>query len=159
MSDYFVYQALFIQFWEWFKCRIKPQFVSFVEEWTALLLFVWPLQRSDSLNTPHSCTWMRQIMETVYTPCAQKCFRRQSWGENKQTNVQFSTGEPAPSRLHLYLQPVKAVGLLPLTRTLPRPCCWNKAPTVCAFSGGVSLGERWAASAVATIEAVWASWG
>lgn len=25
--------------------------------------------------------------------------------------------------------------LRPLTRTLPRPCCWNKAPTVCACSG------------------------
>ncbi|KAA8587225.1 hypothetical protein FQN60_016087 [Etheostoma spectabile] len=44
--------------------------------------------------------------------------------------MQFSVGE-----LHLYMQPVKAVGLLPLTRTLPRPCCWNKAPTMCACSG------------------------
>lgn len=49
--------------------------------------------------------------------------------------MKFSLGELAPRRLHLYLQHVKTVGLLPLTWTLPRPCCWNKAPTVCACSG------------------------
>lgn len=72
-------------------------------------------------------------MKTLDTPCTQKCF---SWQrENKQTNMQFWVWELAPCRLDLYLQPVKAVGLLPLTPTLPRPCCWNKAPTVCACSG------------------------
>lgn len=75
---------------------------------------------------------------SVYTVRTKVLFRRQSWGENKQTNMQFSVkgGKLAkPRRLHLYLQPVKAAGPLPLTRTLPRPCCWNKAPTVCACSG------------------------
>lgn len=75
---------------------------------------------------------------SVYTVRTKVLFRRQSWGENKQTNMQFSVkgGKLAkPRRLHLYLQPVKAAGPLPLTRTLPRPCCWNKAPTVCVCSG------------------------
>lgn len=72
-------------------------------------------------------------MKTLYTPCTQKCFRWQR--ENKQTNMQFRVWELALRILHLYLQPVKAVRLLPMTRTLPRPCCWNKAPTVCACSG------------------------
>ena len=55
---------------------------------------------------------------------------------NKQTCSSALRGKLAkPRRLHLYLLPVKAVGPLPLTRTLPRPCCWNKAPTVCACSG------------------------
>lgn len=45
-------------------------------------------------------------------------------------------GELAIYRIHLYFQLVRAVGLRPLTRAraLPRPCCWNKAPTVCACS-------------------------
>lgn len=51
--------------------------------------------------------------------------------EDKQTN---GPGALALS-LHLYFQLVRPVGLLPLTRTLPRPCCWNKAPTVHACSG------------------------
>lgn len=75
---------------------------------------------------------------SVYTVRTKVLFRWQSWGENKQTNMQFSVkgGKLAkPRRLHLYLQPVKAAGPLPLTRTLPRPCCWNKAPTVGACSG------------------------
>lgn len=51
--------------------------------------------------------------------------------ENKQTN----TAAQCRGGLHLYLQPVRAVSLLPLTRTLPRPCCQNKAPAVCPHSG------------------------
>lgn len=58
-------------------------------------------------------------------------------GTNKQTNK--PRGELERYRIHLHFQLVRAVGLLPLTRTrtrtLPRPCCWNKAPTVSACSG------------------------
>ena len=99
-----------------------------------LLQLVWRLQSSDSSNKPQSWTSMPQRTETVYTPCTQKCFRWQSWGKNKQTNKHAAQCEATctrRSRLHLYLLPVKAVGLLPLTRTFPLVLLLGTKPPLC----------------------------
>lgn len=114
---------------------------------------VWQLKQATFMHLNASNNG-----KSVYTLCT-KVLQMAKLRANKQTNMQFSTGELAPRRLHLYLQPVKAVGLLPLTRTLPRPCFWNNAPTVCACSGESAWENAGPPPPQPTIEAIWANWG
>lgn len=84
--------------------------------------------------------------------------------ENKQTNQPTIWGSWWLSRFHLIFQFVRVIGLLPLTWTqtrtqsLPRPCCRNKAPTVCVCSGESAWDNVRLPSTQAAIQAFWAGW-
>lgn len=72
-----------------------------------------------------------------------KVLRRQR--ENKQTNMPFRVWELALRRLHLYIQPVKAVGLLPFDPNPPQGLLPEQSPHCVRPPWGASLGQRQAA--------------
>ncbi len=78
--------------------------------------------------------------------------------ENKQTNTQFSVGKLTPCRLHLYLA-CQSCPTPPLDPDPPQALPLEQSPHCVCLLWGVSLGERWAASTVATTGAIRASWG
>lgn len=96
-------------------------------------------------------------MESLYRSCAQKCFRWQSLGENKQTNMQLSVGELARLRLHLYFTACQSRASPPLDPEPPQALLLEQSPRCVRLLWGVGLGERWAASTAARIEAIRAS--
>lgn len=117
-----------------------------------------PLQRSDSLNKPHSCTLTPHIMVTLYTPCAQKCFLdgKAEGKTNKQTCSLALRGETSKTaQTTPLLTACQSCRSPPLDPDPPQALLLEQSP----HCGCLLWGERWAASAVATIGATWASRG
>lgn len=112
----------------------KTLFFSFSRK--TFPLFVRPLQKLWQL-TQATVPLLNdhKVLKTLRTPCTQNRLRWQRG--RKQTNKHAVQGLRSlhDANYTFTLQPVKAACLLPLTQSLPRPCCWNKAPTVCARSG------------------------
>lgn len=148
----------YCDFLEWSECKKNP--VCHLKK--RINYFVKPLQRSDSLNKPHSCTLTPHIMVTLYTPCAQKCFLdgKAEGKTNKQTCSLALRGETSKTaQTTPLLTACQSCRSPPLDPDPPQALLLEQSPHCVCLLWGVSLGERWAASAVATIGATWASRG
>lgn len=148
----------YCDFLEWSECKKNP--VCHLKK--RINYVVKPLQRSDSLNKPHSCTLTPHIMVTLYTPCAQKCFLdgKAEGKTNKQTCSLALRGETSKTaQTTPLLTACQSCRSPPLDPDPPQALLLEQSPHCVCLLWGVSLGERWAASAVATIGATWASRG